>query len=263
MRFFLTLLGAAGLISSSYAQVSSIDAATQSDSSSFLESEIEERAKAIVYVPAQRPQPDFQIQEKRVFEKSGHTITYNRVSPPPVAEDEVVYKNPSPVVIPDFFFETQKEYLHFHFFGTVINKQVTEITWYDSGEKVVVLVNADLSFLHSMGSFETEDKRYTIFGFLGLGPASDEIEELLAQDPFVEGVPIQYVVLSPKNISEEMLSNDNFKALDSLLSHYESNKASIWQSFISAQARGKAYREHKEANPPSPDVQINFWKIEQ
>jgi len=262
MKTILILLGSICLISASHAQDSSIDTAAADNSSSSLEAIIEERAKDIVYVPADRPKPDFQVQEKRSFKKTGHTITYNRVAPPAIAQDEVVYKEPRPVVIPESFLEAHKEHLHFHFFATVMDKQVTEISWHTSGEKFSILVNADLSFLNAMGSFETEDKRFTIFGFMGSGPISEEVEGILARDPFVEGIPIQYIVTSPESVSDEMLAHENFDAVDALLSHYESNKELIWESFVCARARGKAYKDYKEANPPSPDVQINFWKIE-
>lgn len=241
-----------------------IELASINNSSLELDAIIQDEAKDIVYVPAERPKPDFDVQDRRSFQKEGHSITYNRVAPPVISSDEAVFKAPKAGPVVDFsqFFSSQKPLKHFHFFGTVMDRDVTELSWYLDGKKFQVLVNADLSFLHTMSNFENDDSRFSIFGMMGRGPTSEEVETVLSRKPFIEGVPIQYIVLAPEDVSDEDLAHENFEALDALLGHYEANKQSLWQSFVSQQAKGKAYRDYKEANPPDPNIEINFWKIE-
>ncbi|GEM_PF-6383768 len=264
MRFYYALLVSLLSVTASNGQIE-LEVAAIENSSASLDSIIQDEAKDIVYVPLERPKPTYQIQDRRSFVKSGHQITYNRVAPPAIATDEAVYKAPQakPVEIATIFdLENQKDYKNFHFFGTIMERSVTEITWYYNGNRYAVLVNADLSFLHTMSMFETDDSRFSIFGMLGRGPTSEEVEEVLARNPFSEEAPIQYVIISPAQLSDEDLEHENFEALDALLGYYEANKEKLWRSFVSQQAKSKAYREYKEANPPNPNVEINFWKIE-
>lgn len=234
--------------------------AAVTNSAEALTPKIEQLARATPYTPPVKPEKNFTVRDTTVFQQDGRTITFNKVAPP-IRQPKPISVQPSPTS--EQFAEmqrmAQKGYTNFTFFGTVWDEKITEIEWHYEGVKYQAFVNADMSFLHAMGRFETEESYYSITGMLGHADRDEAEHWIPGRADFSDERAVTYIVVEP---DKSQMADEAFKSLEALLSYYGSTKEVLWQKYAERSAKNLARQRYYEANPPSQDVEINFWKKE-
>lgn len=240
-----------------------LDLASQTDSAEALIPVVERMSREIEWRPAPpKRERQFKVRESRTLEKNGRKITFNKVVPPVKAPVQEPVITSAPQVEPLETLEAPKAYASFNFSGVVYDKRVTELSWTHANTRYRVFIDADLSFLHSLSSVETETAHYSLIGILAHEESAHQPHWIPGKNYFSKS-HVEYAVVEPTVAEPSGLDPEAFASLDALLDFYEVNKRELWLKYAQQQAGNEARKRQKAAEPPEEkDMVIHFWKKE-
>jgi len=158
---------------------------------------------------------------------------------------------------------------------TVYDKRVSKIRIWHEGETYEVLSNVPFSHLQGLGSFETDEAKWSVIAMVG--EVNKEDEQRMAEEAKRFGStyrPRKRPDISLFNSMEEpeylvfpgrgeTVPDGVFAKLDALHVYYLENEEKLAREHHRRDVMAEAHRRYRQANPPEPqEIVINFWRVE-
>ena len=206
--------------------------------------------------------------------EDGRKVLFRRVAPPaelPSAKPKASPTTTSPVNFSDLI-EESKEPINLKLYVTVYDEAYSKLILTVEENRYTVWTNLNFAHLQMLGSFETEERRYSYFGMSD--KINQEREALNAR--FAKEKGFDYTSrwkASPVQFSEEpeyvlvtedesSVPNEVYQQFDDLLGYYLDNKERLKVVHHNAQELQAARERYKAAHPEEPqDIVLNYSRL--
>lgn len=215
--------------------------------------------------------PSFYETEKSVGDRK---VIFRRVAPPaklPVPEPAI---NTSAGKSPDFsqFSQPTKEPVIVHLYATVYGDAYSKLVLTHEKKRYTAWTNLNFNYLQLVGSFATEERRYSYFGVTDRIDLQQEARNARFANergfdyksrwqapPVNFGEDPEYVLVTEdaREVSEEV-----YRQLDDLTGYYLANKDRLEVEFHNAMELQAARERYENTHPEEPeDIVLNYSRM--
>ncbi|WP_269537052.1 hypothetical protein [Cerasicoccus fimbriatus] len=219
--------------------------------------------------------PVFRVLERRSIVLPDRTVTMNRVAPPNASS--FTERPQSPEMSPAERQALQEEMATIKTVSLsvwVYDRSVSRLVWHHEGQPYVAWVPADLNPCRTIRDFTVGDQHYQLSMFL----QNEDIEALKERQEAArqEGVdyPMPQIPALPESqegVTEYFVESESpntplnaaaFDGIEALLAYMDASHESLVNALQRQEAISEARKRYQAANPPSQNVQINYWNEE-
>ena len=212
---------------------------------------------------AEKPERSFQVLEQTVVKRGDHSVTFQRVAPPPAAPSTPTLVPAPRVLSPDERAAQERREAKLHavlfFSATVLDHRITELRWSDEGKDYRAFSSIDFRYFSGMGEIETAEAIYTLMLALESGTA-EVLAERTREFPQVALLPKDRAAWVPADGSGPT-NTTGMTALDAVHPYYDAHREALIQAYGEREAaRAEAERQLSEHPPVRKDTVITYWR---
>jgi hypothetical protein len=216
------------------------------------------------------PPVQFQVLEQRTIDLGDHSLTIQRIAPPPPSAARPAPAAPQPA--PGAVQEDSRREQFLSLSATVYDGEVTRLRWFHEGREYRAFSNIDFRYLAGLGAFETADAVYSLI--LGLGEetraqaAADRSRALAGGAPPDTVPPVPALAEFPAGRAAYRLTPGSaaappeaLAALDALHRHFDAHRTGLivrYHQRLAAQAERE--RQLRENPPVKKDTIFRYWR---
>ena len=213
---------------------------------------------------AEPPERNFQVLKRTEIKRGDHSIIYQQVAPPSAAAPSVPVPPPAASALSAQEIEARqrragKQMKVLFFTATVLNRQITELRWFDEAGPHRAFSNIDFQVFSGMGEIETADTIYTLMQALDSGTA-EALAERTRAFPQVALLPKDRAAWLPVEGSGAQ-STPMMTALDAIHPFYDAHRAELIQAHAQREAASAERERQLRENPPArKNTVISYWR---